>query len=141
MILIFLPSFFFSKDIGLKQRKTSKARKAIGIIIYALLGIEGAIVGAGGATVILLVMMYFFGYEIIRGYATSTPAHLFSSTIPAIIYSLYGFVSLLPAVIIFTGMLIGGFVGANTALEKGSRWVKGLFTLVIIASVIKILFF
>ena len=141
MILIFLPFFFFGKNIGLKQTNPSKTKKVIGMLFYALLAIEGAIVGAGGATVILLVMMYFFGYEIIRGYATNTPAELFSALVPAVIYAFYGFIPLWPAVIIFGGMLIGGFVGAKTAIEKGNLWVKNLFTLVIILLVIKVLFF
>jgi uncharacterized membrane protein YfcA len=140
-ILAFLPFFLFSKNIGLKQRRTSKTKKMIGFSLYALLAIQGAIVGAGGATVILMLMMYFFGYEIIRGYATNTPAEFFSALVPAIIYYFYGFIKLWPAVIIFLGMLIGGFIGANIALQKGSKWVKSLFTVVILLSVIKILFF
>lgn len=141
MILIFLPFFFFGKNIGLKQSNPSKTKKTIGLIIYALLAIEGAIVGAGGATVILLVLMYFFGYEIIRGYATNAPAELFSALVPAVIYSFYGFVLLWPALIIFAGMLLGGFIGANTAIEKGNLWVKKLFTAVILMLVVKVLFF
>lgn len=142
MIALFLPFFFFGgKNIGIKRTNPPKTSKVIGLVLYSLLIIEGAIVGAGGSTVILLVMMYFFGYEIVRGYATNTPADLLSSIIPAIVYSFYGFVELWPAVIIFAGMLIGGFIGAHTAIEKGNRWVKNLFTLVIIASIIKILFF
>lgn len=142
MILAFLPFFFFGgKNMGIKRTNPTKARKFIGFSLYTLLIVEGAIVGAGGSTVILMIMMYFFGYEIIQGYATNTPADLLSSLIPAAVYWLYGFVALLPAIIIFTGMLIGGFIGANIALEKGNRWIKKLFTLVIIAFVIKILFF
>ncbi|MGC1176616.1 MAG: sulfite exporter TauE/SafE family protein, partial [Candidatus Saccharimonadales bacterium] len=136
-----LPLFFFSKSIGLKQTNPSKAKKIIGLIIYSLLAVEGAIVGAGGGTVILLVMMYFFGYEIIRGYATNTPSELLSALVPAIIYSFYGFIEIWPAITIFLGMLIGGFVGAHAAIAKGNIWVKDLFTVVIILSVIKILFF
>ena len=141
MILIFLPFFFFGKNIGLKQSNPSETRKNVGMILYFLLQIEGAIVAAGGATVILLVMMYFFGYEIIRGYATNTPAELFSALVPAVVYWFYGFIALWPAVIIFLGMLIGGLVGANTAIAKGNLWIKNLFTLVILAFVIKILLF
>lgn len=141
MILAFLPFFFFGKNIGIHQTHPSKTRKAMGMFLYALLAVEGAIVGAGGATVILMVMMYFFGYKIIEGYATNTPAELFSALVPAIIYGFYGFIPLWPAVIIFIGMLIGGFVGAKTALKKGNVWVKNLFTAVIVLSVLKILFF
>lgn len=141
MILAFLPFFFFGKNIGVKQTHPSKTKKTIGMILYGLLAIEGAIVGAGGATVILLLMMYFFGYKIIEGYATNTPAELFSAVVPAVIYGFYGFIPLWPAVIIFLGMLIGGFIGARTAIKKGNVWVKNLFTVVIILSVVKILFF
>ncbi len=110
-------------------------------MLYTLITIEGAMVGAGGATVVLLIMMYFFGYEIIEGYATNTPAEFFSSLVPAVVYSFYGFISFWPALIIFLGMLIGGFLGADIALKEGSRWVKKLFTLIVIASIVKILFF
>lgn len=141
MILVFLPFFFLGKNIGLKQARSSKTKRVIGYILCALLAIEGAIAGAGGATVVLMIMMYFFGYKIIQGYATNTPAELISSVICTIVYALHGFIPLLPAAIIFLGMLIGGFVGANTALEKGNRWVRNLFTLVIVVFVVKILFF
>jgi uncharacterized membrane protein YfcA len=141
MILLFLPFIFFGKNIGLRRTNPSKVRRAIGFTLYSLLLVVGTIGGAGGSTVALIIMMYFFGYEIIQGYATNTPADLLASIISAIICWFYGFVVLLPALIIFVGMLIGGFVGANTAIEKGNRWTKKLFTLVVIALVIKILFF
>lgn len=141
MILIFLPFFFFNKSMGLKEVKTSRTRKIIGFILYSLLAIEGAIVGAGGATVILMLMMYCFGYKIIEGYATNVPAEIFSALVPAIIYSFYGFVQVVPAMIIFCGMLLGGFLGAHLAVKKGNMWVKGLFSIVILMSVLKIMYF
>lgn len=141
MILVFLPFFFFSKDIGIKQTKSSKFKEVTGLILYSLLAIVGAIVGAGSATVVLMIMMYFFGYKIIRGYATNAPAELISSIICTVIYAFHGFIPLWPAAIIFIGMLIGGFLGANTALGKGNAWVKNLFIIVVITFVVKILFF
>lgn len=47
-ILIFLPFFFFAKNIGIKKRHSSKAKKIIGLILFSLLAVQGAIVGAGG---------------------------------------------------------------------------------------------
>lgn len=141
MILTFLPFFLFSKNLGIKPSHPSKTKKIVGFILYGLMAVEGAIIGAGGGTVILLIMMYFFGYEIIRGYATNTPAEIVSALVPAIIYGMHGFIPLWPAIIIFTGMLIGGFIGAHTAIQQGNFWVKKLFAVVIVLSVIKILFF
>ncbi len=141
MILAFLPFFLFSKNLGLIQTKSSKTKKVMGLVLYGLLAVEGAIIGAGGATAILFVMMYFFGYKIIEGYATNTPAELFSAVVPAIIYAFHGLIPVVPAAIIFLGMLIGGYVGAHTALRKGDAWIKNLFAVVILLSVLKILFF
>lgn len=141
MILVFLPFLVFGKNIGIAQTHPSRTKKTIGLILYGLLAVEGAIVGAGGATAILFVMMYFFGYRIIEGYATNTPAELFSAVVPAFIYAFHGLIPFLPAAIIFLGMLIGGYAGAHTALKKGNAWVKNLFAMVILLSVFKILFF
>ena len=141
VILFFLPFIFLSRKMGINQKNTSKTKKYIGMILYFLLAVEGAIIGAGGAAAILLIMMYFFGYEIIKGYATNTPSELFSALVPAIIYAFHGFVQLLPAIIIFFGMLIGGFIGSNTAITNGNLWVKSLFSIVILISVAKMLVF
>jgi uncharacterized protein len=131
----------FTKKMGLVTSKVSKAKKIIGFVILFLLSIMGAIVGAGGAVLSTLVMMVFFGYKIVRGHATTTPSKFFSALIPSVIYYFHGFVEIVPGLIIFAGMLIGGFFGARTAIIKGNRWVKTLYTMVTVALVIKMLFF
>src|SRR5690606_28680428 len=118
----------------------SNLKKSFGITLYALLAMVGAIVGAGSATVVLMIMMFFFGYKIIQGYATNTPAELVSSIICTVIYASHGFIPLLPALIIFIGMLLGGNMDANMAIKKGDRWIRSLFSLVIVVFVAKILF-
>ena len=140
-ILLAAPLVVINKKLGIKKIKTSRTKKIIGWFIFFLLAIDGAAIGAGGAAMSTLVMMYFFGYEIVKGHATSTPSKFFSAAIPTIIYSFYGFVYLLPAIAIFLGMLIGGFFGANMAIDKGNRWVKILFTIVMVVFVIKLVFF
>jgi uncharacterized protein len=140
-ILLAVPFLFVNKKMGLVATKVSKTKKAIGFVILAFLSIIGAIVGAGGAVLSTMIMMVFFGYEIIDGHATTTPSKFFSALIPSIVYFSYGFVEIIPAIVIFVGMLIGGFLGARTAILEGNRWIKTLFTVVVIALVIKLLFF
>ena len=140
-ILLAAPFLFVNKKMGLVVTKVSKIKKAIGFVILAFLSIIGAIVGAGGAVLSTMVMMVFFGYEIIDGHGTTTPSKFFSALIPSIVYFSYGFVEIIPAIVIFVGMLIGGFLGARTAILEGNRWIKTLFTVVVIALVIKLLFF
>jgi uncharacterized protein len=140
-ILLAVPFLFISKKMGLVVIQVSKTKKVIGFAFLAILSVMGAIVGAGGAVLSTMVMMIFFGYEIVKGHATTTPSKFFSALIPSVIYFSYGFVEIIPAIVIFVGMLIGGFLGARTAILEGNRWIKTLFTVVVIALVIKLVFF
>jgi uncharacterized membrane protein YfcA len=38
-------------------------------------------------------------------------------------------------------MTLGGYLGAHFAVKKGDLWVRSLFTLVVLASALKLLFF
>jgi uncharacterized protein len=140
-ILLALPFIFMNKKLGIKEIKVSKTKKRIGFILLFFLSILGAMIGAGGAVLSTLVMMFFLGYEIVDGHATTTPSKFFSALIPSIIYYFYGFIEVLPAIIIFIGMLIGGFFGARTAILEGNRWIKKLFLVVVVFLVIHMIFF
>jgi uncharacterized membrane protein YfcA len=38
-------------------------------------------------------------------------------------------------------MVVGGYLGAHTAIKQGDRWVKVAFALVVVASGLKLLLF
>lgn len=141
VILIFLPFYFYkNKVIGIEHKDTTKLKRVIGFTIYGILGVIGAMVGAGGATVILLVMTYFFGYKFIEGYATNTPAAFICAFIPSIVYIYQGIVPIIPSIVMLISMFIGGYIGSQIALTKGNKWIKNLFTLVIFLSVLSLFF-
>lgn len=142
VILVFLPFLLLKRNMGLKKREIPRWKVTAGMVIFFLLSVIGAVTGgAGGATVALFLMIYFFGFEIIRGYATNTPSELIQAVIPATIYFLYGFVHIPFATVLLISSFAGGFIGSKTALKGGSKWVRNLFVIVVILSVIKILFF
>jgi uncharacterized membrane protein YfcA len=55
------------------------------------------------------------------------------------IYIINGLINWQLAVVLFLGMLIGGYAGAHSAIKKGNSWLKIFMALVIAASAIKIL--
>ncbi|RJR27905.1 sulfite exporter TauE/SafE family protein [candidate division WWE3 bacterium] len=123
-IALALPLLVFKRDLGIKKVSTSKLKKSVGYILLFLLSIIGAVIGAGGAVVSTIVMIYFFGFEIVKGHATTTPSKFFSASIPAVIYYYHGFIPIIPGIMIFTGMLLGGLVGASFAVSAGNKWIK-----------------
>lgn len=58
-ILLIVPFVFANPKLGLKKIKTSRLKKIMGFIMLFFLAIMGAVIGAGGAVLSTLVMMYF----------------------------------------------------------------------------------
>lgn len=140
-LLLLLPFIFIKKDIGVKRKKTSRLQKTIGIFCYFLLMIFGGFFGGGAGTLIFYTLMFFFGFTIIRANATDIIPWFVLSLSSLIIFMINGIVSYYIGISLFLGMLVGGYLGAHTAIKKGNRWVKIVFAIVVIISSIKILFF
>ncbi len=140
LILVLLPLIFIKPNLGLEQIATSKWKKIIGFIIYFLLMILAATFGAGVGPLVAYAFMYFFGFTMITASATKILPYFFLSVSSVAIFARHGLIDYKNGVIFLIGMTIGGYLGAHTALQKGDRWVKRLFALVVVLSGIKLLF-
>lgn len=141
VLLIFLPVIFLKKDMGVKHRKTSDIRKTIGYIFYFASAIYGGFFGGGAFILIAYTLMYFFGFKIIQANATDIIPWLILSISASIIFIIHGIIDFHIGIVLFIGMIFGGYLGAHTAIKKGDKWVKTIFAVIVIISAIKILFF
>jgi hypothetical protein len=141
VILLFLGFILVNNKLGIKKRKVSKSSIILGLILFFILSINGTIVSAGGASMKLLILIYLLGFNFLEGYATTIPSHVFSSGIPAIAFLFLGYVNIPFAIFLTIGGIIGAYFGSKTAIKKGNKWLKGLFAIVVLISIIKILFF
>lgn len=141
IILLFLGFILINKRLGIKKRIVSRGSLVIGLVLFFLLTVNGTIVSAGGATIKLLVLVFLLGFNFLEGYATTIPSHLFSSGLPAIAFLFLGYVNIPFAIFLILGGIIGAYMGSKNAIKKGNKWLKGLFTIVVLLSAIKILFF
>ena len=61
--------------------------------------------------------------------------------VSSIIFTYYGLIDWMIGLFLMMGGILGGYLGANIAIKKGSALVKVVFTIVVVVSVIKLLFF
>lgn len=141
IILLMLPTIFLKKEIGLKRNSVTKTKRGIGYLLYFLIMIFGGFFGGGGGTLILYVLIIFFGFTIIEANATDMIPWFAMSFSALMIFMMNGIVNYLYGIVLFGGMLVGGYVGAHTAIKKGNAWVKAVFVTVIVASAIKLILF
>ena len=141
ILLLLLPILLIEKRLGITQKKISPTMKAIGYILFFLIEIWGAFFGAGSAVALFFVLMSFFGFTIIQASATTKIPGLVLGITSIVIYATNGIIDYWVGLAIFIGMLIGGHLGASTAVLKGNKWVKVIFMGIVLASAIKLLVF
>ncbi len=141
IIILFLPSLYLNKDIGIKKRKEPGWKISLGLFLYITAMILSSIVGFGGLTMVIFIMIYLFGFRMLNAYATNAVASLIHTAVPVSVFFFYGLINIPIASLLFLGGMVGSFIGSRTALKKGDKWVKVLFTIIVVISVIKILFF
>ena len=141
ILILLLPTIFLRKKVGLERRTVSKNKKILGFIVYFLIMVFGGFFGGGGGILAIYTLTILFGLTFIEVNATDIISWLSMSVFSLMVFMMNGIVNYRYGVVLFFGMTMGGYAGAHTAIRKGNRWVRLVFILVVIASVIKLLFF
>jgi uncharacterized membrane protein YfcA len=103
----------------------------IGLVVGAYDGFLGP--GTGSFFVILLVVV--LGYGFLEGSATAKIANLVTNLSAIVVFGLSGSVLWTLGLMMGAANLVGGYLGARTAISRGSSFVRKVF-LVVLASLI-----
>ena len=138
--LTLVTAALLDKESGLRRREVSKASKTIGGLIYSLIDVLRASIGSGISTINMAVLMKFFGLDAVTANAVKRVV-----TFPALLISMSIYVhnDLIvwdQGIALLLGTIIGGYVGALLAIQKGNLFVKRLFLLVVVLMVVSLLF-
>lgn len=139
LLLVLLPLVLFKREVGVLHQVVTTTKKSIGYVLFFIVNIWAAFFGAGSATMHFYVMMKFFGFTIVESSATHKLPGLLLSLISLLVYGANGVLDYQAGIVLFVGMLIGGWLGAHTAIHKGNVWVKRLFAIVVTIAAIKLL--
>ena len=141
ILLLVLPAIFLNKKAGIERMVIKKSSKILGYFFYFLIMIFGGFFGGGTGIFSMYTLTLLFGLTILEANATDLIGWLFMSVISLIILALNDSINYLIGIFLFLGMLPGGYLGAKIAIKKGAGWVKILFTVTVILSAIKLIFF
>ena len=103
-------------------------RIAASFVIGFLLGIISGVFGAGGGILFLLTLILLLKYPIHKAIGTSTLIMAVTALSGAIGYAINGYTSLTAAILVGTGAIVGGRVGAiyaNKVPEKKLQKITG----------------
>jgi len=140
LILLPLP-FLFIKNKGLRHEKSSKFYKNLGYSAYFLVAIYDAFFGAGAGLVAIYVIVFALGLPLIESMALDRTSSALSAVLATAIFAYFGIINYQVGIVLFIGMMLGGYVGTHTAIKKGNKFVKLAFTIIVIISALKLIFF
>ena len=138
LLVLLVPTVFIKRGFGVEHVKTSKLKEVLGYFCYFLLSIIASFFGGLGM-ILITVVIFFLGLPFLEASATELVSFFIFSVVSTGIFMFNGLVNYTIGILLFVGMLIGGYVGAHTAIKKGSNWVKIFFAIIVIASAIKVL--
>jgi uncharacterized protein len=106
----------------------------IGLVVGAYDGFLGP--GTGSFFVILLVAV--IGYGFLEASATAKIANLVTNLSAIVVFGLSGSVLWTLGLMMGAANLVGGYIGARTAISRGNSFVRKVFLVVLTALIIKL---
>lgn len=129
--------FIFKSKLGLKERDFQTKHKIIAAIAIFFLGIYGGFFGAGFGTFIAFIFI-LTGLSFLKSAAISRFIGLCMALPATLIFAFNGLINYKIGLILGLGLAIGGWIGAGFSIKKGNGYIKGLFVIIILATIVKL---
>lgn len=102
--------------------------------VFFLVGVYGGFIQAGVGIFLLAGLVLGAGYDLVRANAVKVGIVLFFTIFALVIFIQNDQVDWQVGLILAVGNMLGAWVGAKVAVEKGAVWVRRLLILIVIIS-------
>ena len=138
VILIAVGTFTILRpDFG-KLEKSRKVSPAVTPLIGLVIGFYDGLIGPGTGMFLLFALVSFVGTSFLGASAIAKFVNVATNLAALIIFIPGGHVIWLVAALMAPANLLGGYLGARTALDRGSSFVRYTFLFVLTALVIRL---
>ncbi|MBB2985180.1 sulfite exporter TauE/SafE family protein [Terracoccus luteus] len=130
----------FKPDLGSEAiRRFHGARHtALAMLTGFVIGVYDGALGPGTGSFLVFTLVGLLGYTFLQASAKAKIANFATNLGALVIFVPMGLVILKVAVVIAAANLIGSYVGARTAVARGSGFVRVVFVVVVSAFIVKI---
>ena len=109
------------------------------VILFFIIGIYGGFIQAGVGIFLLAGLVLGVGYDLVRANAVKVGIILFFTVFALGVFVVNDQVDWTRGLILAIGNMLGAWIGAKVAVERGAEWVRRLLILVVIISAINLL--
>ena len=129
----------FKPDAGqlTAMKHTGKAHLARALAIGAVIGFYDGVMGPGTGSFLVIAMITVLGYSFLQASAQTKVVNLATNVGALILFSLAGHLVWQMGLVLGLANLCGGYLGARTAISRGSGFVRIMMITVVSALILK----
>lgn len=137
-LIVLSPTLFIdSKKLAFGER--AKKWIWLGFVLYVVVSFGQTMMGAGIGTLIVLVLISFFGMGALEASATKRVTQLSQAIILFILLFVQGLVVLSHGLATMVGALVGGYIGSKFAIKKGEKFIRVMLAITMVVSGVVVL--
>jgi uncharacterized membrane protein YfcA len=130
----------FRPDLGKESmRRYDGARHTVLAMLTGLvIGVYDGALGPGTGSFLVFALVGLLGYAFLEASAKAKIANFATNLGALTVFAPMGLVLWKVGLVIAAANLLGGYVGARTAVARGSGFVRGIFVVIVTAFIVKI---
>lgn len=142
MILIVALYTYLKKDLGKEDKFENLSKENIkkGIIMAFALGFYDGFFGPGTGTFLTFAFIKIYGFDFLHASSNTKILNFISNFTALILFMFSGQILYKVAIFYAISMVLGGYIGAKVAINKGSQLIKPIFLFMAVAVAIKLLY-
>ena len=131
---------FFVRDIGLRHHPRHGVLRGrwLGVLVGAVLGFYDGFIGPGTGSFLIVIFASFFGFEFLAASASAKVVNWATNLASVIYFVAIGKVLYQIAIPLAVCNILGAVAGSHLAILKGSRFVRVIFLIIVIALIAKL---
>lgn len=140
ILIILIPLMFANKDLGIKENRAEGPKRVWSHIAFFITRVWVGFFSPGSGLLETYVKIKGYGYTILQGKAVTRIPHILAGMGGVIVFVLSDLIDYKLSILMFIGMLIGGYFGTAYAVKKGDAWLKPILGIIIIITAVKMIF-
>lgn len=130
---------FVKKDFGQQTQKlrTDNELLAYGVILSVVIGFYDGFIGPGTGSFLVLGCIVVLGFDFLQASAHAKMINLATNLGSILLFLLKGKIIWSIALPMAVANALGGWIGAKTAITKGNQFIRKVFLLVVIGTLLR----
>ncbi len=140
-LLLFVFAYtVFSKNLGFEDGKARLSKNLFFLIFGLLLGFYDGFFGPGTGSFWTAGMLILLGFNITKAVGVTKIMNFTSNLVALVVFSLKGNVLIPVGITMAVGQIIGARIGSNLAIKKGANFIRPIFLLIVLLTIIRLLY-